>query len=51
MHMIISYSQDDVTLEVCLAPYWSDTRDAVLSVSIVFHSLHPSIKDLTFVSG
>lgn len=37
-------------MEVCLAPYWSDVRDATISLSIVFHSLYPSAKDLTFVS-
>ena len=43
--------QSEVTLEVCLAPYWSDVRDATVSASVLFHSLHPSVKELTFVSG
>lgn len=43
--------QGGVTLEVCLAPYWSDVSDATISFFLSFHSLYPSTTDLTFVSS
>ena len=40
-----------MTLEVCVVGYWSDVRDATVSVSVAFHSLQLNAADLTFVSS
>jgi len=40
-----------MTLEVCVIAYWSDVRDARVSISVQFHSLLPSSTEITLVSS
>ena len=37
-------------MELCLTQYWSELKDASVSLTMTFHSLHPSKPALHFVS-
>ena len=41
--------QGGLTLELCVAQYWSEVRDASISLTLTFHSLQPDHSAVTFV--
>ena len=42
--------QGGFTMEVCLTQYWSDMKEATVSLKLTFHSVQPSTTALVFVS-
>ena len=36
-------------MELCCTQYWSDLSDAIVSVKVTFHSLHPDTSTLKLV--
>lgn len=48
-HITILF-QGGFTMEVCLTQYWSDMKEATVSLKLTFHSVQPSTTALVFVS-
>lgn len=47
---IVNLFQGGFTMEVCLTQYWSEVKEATVSLKLTFHSVQPNTTALVFVS-
>lgn len=47
---IVNLFQGGFAMEVCLTQYWSEVKEATVSLKLTFHSVQPNTTALVFVS-